>query len=135
MTKTLPSTDSHRGEQPSDASEREKPTSVTEAKGSEATQATEAPEAPEATDVQPAKVEPLIDVEAAQASLLASPLNIAEVLRGLPNLPGCYRYFDKDGLCLYVGKARDLKKACEFVLSEKRFVPAHSHYGESNRAR
>ncbi len=32
------------------------------------------------------------------------------IIKTLPNSPGVYQYFDKDGTILYVGKAKDLKK-------------------------
>ena len=36
--------------------------------------------------------------------------NLAEKLKVLPSLPGCYIYFDKDGEIIYVGKAKILKR-------------------------
>lgn len=36
--------------------------------------------------------------------------NLAQTLKVLPESPGCYLYYDKDGTIIYVGKAKNLKK-------------------------
>ena len=35
--------------------------------------------------------------------------HVAEIVKALPKAPGVYRYFDKDGTIIYVGKAKKLK--------------------------
>jgi excinuclease ABC subunit C len=35
--------------------------------------------------------------------------HVAEIVKALPKAPGVYRYFDKNGTIIYVGKAKSLK--------------------------
>ena len=37
-------------------------------------------------------------------------LNIEELVNALPENPGIYRYHDSEGILLYIGKAKNLKK-------------------------
>jgi excinuclease ABC subunit C len=37
-------------------------------------------------------------------------LNLSLILKTLPDNPGVYQYYDKDGILIYVGKAKNLKK-------------------------
>ncbi len=37
-------------------------------------------------------------------------MNIKVLIKSLPDAPGVYQYFDKDGKILYIGKAKNLKK-------------------------
>ncbi len=41
---------------------------------------------------------------------MATPDKISLILKSLPDKPGCYRFFDKDGTVIYVGKAKNLKR-------------------------
>jgi excinuclease ABC subunit C len=38
------------------------------------------------------------------------PVHITNIIKDLPDRPGVYQYYDKDGKLLYVGKAKNLKK-------------------------
>ena len=40
-------------------------------------------------------------------------------IQTLPDNPGVYQYYDKEGKILYVGKAKNLKKACSVLFYQE----------------
>ena len=49
--------------------------------------------------------------------------NISEQLKLLPEKPGSYRFLDKDGTIIYVGKAKNLKKRVSSYFQKKHETP------------
>jgi excinuclease ABC subunit C len=54
-----------------------------------------------------------------------TPPSIALQIQTLPDNPGVYQYYDKEGKILYVGKAKNLKKgfrpiSTKFTIRQKR---------------
>jgi len=47
-----------------------------------------------------------------------------ETIKSLPDKPGVYQYFDKNGKLLYIGKAKSLKKRVKSYFRFNPFRPA-----------
>ena len=47
--------------------------------------------------------------------------NISDLIHALPEQPGVYQFYDKNGTILYIGKAKNLKKRVSSYFSRKKF--------------
>ena len=50
---------------------------------------------------------------------MTNKIQLKDVLAGLPQQPGIYKYFDEDKNILYVGKAKNLKKRVNSYFSKQ----------------
>src|SRR5512145_2188501 len=54
-------------------------------------------------------------------------------LEALPHLPGCYLFKDEEGIILYVGKAKDLKKRVSSYFQKKDHDPKTASLVQASR--
>lgn len=47
--------------------------------------------------------------------------NISSLLQTLPNQPGVYQFYDRNGVIIYIGKAKNLRKRVSSYFSRKKF--------------
>lgn len=48
---------------------------------------------------------------------------LKNIIQNIPNKPGCYQYFDDNGVVIYVGKAKNLKKRVSSYFNKKHDDP------------
>lgn len=58
-----------------------------------------------------------------QTNLHINANSIKDAIAILPEKPGVYQYFDKNGTLIYVGKAKNLKKGYRRILQKNTNTP------------